>query len=106
MPDTLFHYTVTVFDPDRENTIFVSKCSGNTPCPQNIQGGIALAFAPATFEITEETYHEDINLNLDEEVALRGGWDSGFASNPSYTTTQGSITISKGTLRVENVIVK
>jgi hypothetical protein len=92
-----------------QNTIYVSGdgfCSGNYPCFPNIQNGIVSASAPSAIEITQETYNEDIILDFDELIFLQGGWDTNFTSNSSYTTIDGSITITNGKMIVERIILK
>jgi hypothetical protein len=82
------------------------QCGGNNPCFPNIQNGIASASAPSTIRISQETYHEDIILDFAEGISLQGGWDANFSSNSSYTTIQGSITITNGTMILENIILR
>jgi hypothetical protein len=92
-----------------ENTVYVSKdgyCNGNYSCWPNIQNGIALASAPSLIKITQEIYNENIILDFDHMILLQGGWDTNFASCPSYTTIQGSITITNGKMIIENIILK
>jgi uncharacterized repeat protein (TIGR01451 family) len=94
---------------DAPTIIYVSKddlCNGNYPCLPNIQNGIASAFVPSVIKITEETYNENIILNFGEVIVLQGGWDTNFTSNSSYTTIEGSITITNGTMMLENIILK
>ena len=89
--------------------IYVSKvdsCNGYNPCWPNIQNGIAHVLGPSIIEITQETYNEDIVLDFDEEIILEGGWDTNFTSCSSYTTIDGSITITNGTMIIENIILK
>jgi hypothetical protein len=101
--DTIILDTTALF------TIFVSRdglCNYNNPCWPNIQNAVASASAPSLIMITQETYNEDIIMDLDQEITLQGGWDTSFASIFSDTTIQGSITITNGTLILENIIVK
>ena len=91
------------------STIYVSKdgsCNGHNPCRPNIQNGIALANAPSMIKITQDTYNENIVLNFNELITLEGGWDTNFTSNASYTTINGSITITNGTMIVEYIILE
>jgi hypothetical protein len=37
---------------------------------------------------------------------LQGGFDEGFTNNPSFTTIQGRLVISNGTVIVENIVVR
>jgi hypothetical protein len=101
--------TITIYYYDLSSTIYVCQdgfCSGNNPCFSNIQNGIDSASAPTTIKITQETYYEDIILDFNEVIFLQGGWDTNFTSNSSYTTINGSITISNGTMIIENIILK
>ena len=89
--------------------IYVSKdgeCNSNHPCYPNIQNGIASASIPATIKITGETYIEDILLDFSQVVTLQGGWDTNFTSNSSFSTIQGSITITNGKMIIEWIILQ
>jgi hypothetical protein len=91
------------------NIIYVStdpSCGGHSPCWPNIQNGIALLSGPSIIEITQETYNGDILLNVDEEIVLEGGWNMSFGACSSYSTIVGSMTITLGTIIIENIILK
>jgi hypothetical protein len=96
--------------PSIQFIIYVSKdanvCNGHNPCYPNIQNGIAHASAPSIIEITEGTYNENIVLDVDQEITLQGGWDTNFTSSSSYTTINGSITITNGTMIFEYIILE
>ncbi len=51
-------------------------------------------------------FTENLNINRSISVTLKGGYDTTFTSNSSNTTISGSLTISSGTLTVENLIVQ
>jgi len=88
-------------------TSSVVNCNGNNPCFANIQDAIASATAPAESKITQETYIENINMNADLWLVFRGGWDANFVSNSSsYTTIEGTLTITDGMMILENIILK
>lgn len=53
-----------------------------------------------------ESFSEDLIFNGNIDFTLRGGYDCNYNSNTGYTTVNGSITISSGTLVIENVIIK
>jgi hypothetical protein len=94
---------------DPPSIIYVSKdgsCNGHNPCRTNIQDGIALASALSMIKITQGPYTENIILDVDEEIMLEGGWDTNFTSSSSYTTINGSITITHGTMIVEYIILE
>ena len=82
------------------------SCSGRSPCFSSIQEGIAWASVPSIIKITQDTYNENIILNSELVMILQGGWDTNFTSKSSFTTIQGSITITHGTLILENIILR
>jgi hypothetical protein len=89
--------------------IFVGQdglCGGNNTCYTSIQDGIDSAQSYAIMEITQETYNENVILNIPKVVTLQGGWDTNFTSSSSYTTINGSITITNGTMIFEYIILK
>jgi hypothetical protein len=43
---------------------------------------------------------------LNKPVTLKGGYDANFTSNTGYTTINGRMIISNGTVTVENIIIK
>jgi len=92
-----------------EGVIFVSLdgiCNFYAPCSSSIQNAISTADTQTTIRITEETYDEDVILNSPKELILQGGWDSTFTTHTSTTTINGSLTISDGTLIVENIVLQ
>lgn len=49
---------------------------------------------------------ENININLNKAVTLKGGYDCNYTSNAGKTTLTGNITISNGTVTVESFIMQ
>ncbi len=56
-------------------------------------------------EITDETY-TDVNLSSPKVATLQGGWDPTFATQPNGTTIEHTLTITEGTMILENIILK
>ncbi|HTZ18224.1 MAG TPA: hypothetical protein VMB78_07270 [Dissulfurispiraceae bacterium] len=81
-------------------------CGNKIPCFASIQSGIGAVQSSTIMEITQEIYNEQVNFNKLEGITLRGGWDTSFTSNPSYTTISGSINITQGTITIQNIILK
>ncbi len=52
------------------------------------------------------TFAENLNFDRNITITLKGGYDSGFMSNLSSTTINGSLTISNGTITVENIVIQ
>jgi YD repeat-containing protein len=91
------------------NTGYVSKnglCNSHGPCFSGIQQAITSASGASIMRITQENYIENIVLNSEQAIMLEGGWDTNFTSCSSYTTIDGSITITNGTIIIENIILK
>lgn len=52
------------------------------------------------------SFTENLILSQDKILVFKGGYNEGYTSNSSRTTLNGTLTISKGTLRVENLQIK
>jgi hypothetical protein len=51
-------------------------------------------------------FNENVTLDNNVLVAIKGGYDSTFATNPSQTVINGSLTITDGTVVVENLVIQ
>ena len=80
-------------------------CGGNTPCYSTIQAAIDAASFGAIIAIAEERYSENLNLNLAKEITLSGGWNFGFSTQSSNTVIN-SLTITSGTVEIENMVLQ
>jgi hypothetical protein len=49
---------------------------------------------------------ETLNLNLPKAVILKGGFNQGYSSNSGKSTLKGTLTITSGSLTVENVQIQ
>ena len=56
--------------------------------------------------LQEYTFNENLNLNRNISVTLKGGYDCSYTSNPQFGTINGMLTISDGTVIVENLVIK
>ena len=82
------------------------SCNGNTPCYSTIQSAIDSAATGSTINVTSETYIEDVVLDASKDLTLQGGWNLTFTAQSSNTTIAGSMTISNGTVTVENIVLQ
>jgi hypothetical protein len=57
-------------------------------------------------EVQALEFPSDVICDRNVSVTLKGGYDQGFNSNPSYTTINGLLKISNGTVIVENIVIR
>jgi hypothetical protein len=87
------------------STVYVDHagyCNGYSPCSSTIQGGIGLAADGGTIKITGGTYSEDVNLNVDKDLTLKGGYNTTYSTQSSETVCR-SLTIVNGKAIVDKV---
>ncbi len=72
-----------------------------------IQSVYNVAFSGQTIMIQALGLTETLLLNLNIDVMLQGGYECGFPSAPpGRSTIKGSLTISDGTVTIENLIIQ
>jgi hypothetical protein len=59
-----------------------------------------------TIQATATTFSENLNFDRNISVTLMGGFNSDYTSNTSYTTVNGTVTISSGTLTVDKILIQ
>lgn len=78
--------------------------------PPSYYSSITAAYgAAAGGDIIQEqaaVFPEDLNCNRNISVTLKGGYDSLFETNTGATTISGSLTISYGTVIIENISIQ
>lgn len=57
-------------------------------------------------QLRDLTFSEALDLNRPLAFTLKGGYDLNFTANSGYSTIDGALTISAGTVTVENIIVR
>ncbi len=85
--------------------IYVSQdgtCNGNTPCYSTIQGAVNAASSGSTIKIAGGSYGEDVSLNTNKNLIVKGGYNSTFTTQSSETTFH-TMTISNGTAAVDKL---
>lgn len=68
---------------------------------QAANNGVILA---REYEFTENP--SDLNFTRDISVSLEGGYDAKYLANDGFSTLNGSLTIGRGALTLENLIIK
>jgi len=111
-------YTVklTVTDSDGSvdaltNTDYISVCYsdvsiGSTGTYTSLQGAYAAAADPETIEGRDVTITESVDLNRPITVTIRGGYNCDHSQVTGKTIINGNMTISDGTVTMENVQVQ
>jgi CSLREA domain-containing protein len=78
--------------------------------PENYYVSLQAAYGEAdsgeTIRALAVTLTENIDLNLQRDISISGGYEDGYAGQSGYSTISGWLTIGKGTLTVERVVVK
>ena len=70
-----------------------------------IQNGYNNAGNGDTIEVQSGTYLETLNFSRNVSVALIGGYNGSFSTNISDSVITGLLTISNGTVTVENIVI-
>jgi len=70
-----------------------------------IQNGYNNAGNGDTIQVQSGTYLETLDFNRSVSVGLIGGYNSSFRTNLSDSAVTGSLTISSGTVTVENIVI-
>lgn len=103
------NYTLRVAEPD--GTITDVRINGTVPAYYDtVQGALDAAINGDSIQMRVQDFIETLlfdnpnNLNP-FSITLSGGWDQAFNTNTgTYTLIMGSLTISAGTVTIENVI--
>jgi len=80
-------------------------CGGNSPCYASIQDAMNSAASGDTIKISQDAHAQALILNTAKALTLQGGWDPEFTIRTSDTTVT-SMTIEKGSLGVENLVLQ
>jgi hypothetical protein len=113
-PNTLYHYQITSEDA-QNNPGTTADDTFTTAIPPDIiyvpidyttiQGAIDAAYSGNTIRVDNSSYTEDITLDEDINLTIEGGWDPTFSNQTSDTTINGKLTINKGELVLEHIIL-
>jgi hypothetical protein len=78
--------------------------------PDNDYVSLQTAYGEAgsgeTIRALAVTLTETIDLNQPRDISISGGYEDGYAGQSGYSTISGSLTVGKGTLTVERIILK
>jgi hypothetical protein len=81
--------------------------SGTSPAYYSTLGAAYAAALNGSILLSREySFSENLNLNRNISVTLKGGYNSSYSSNSGYTTLHGILTIGNGSLTVENLVIR
>jgi len=111
----IIHVTDTVLSTDVRNNIPIIISANpvqilrTTPVPHS---AIQAAYDDSALvngdiiQCQALVFNENVQCDLDVAVTLEGGYNPDFTSILGYTTINGSLTITNGTVTVENIIIQ
>lgn len=80
--------------------------SGSPVYYSSLQEAYAAAAEGDTIQEQAVVFTENLDCNRTIQVMLKGGYDSLFTTNAAFTTINGSLTITSGTVTVENIEIR
>jgi hypothetical protein len=95
----------------KSNYIVITDC-GNQPVRLNgayyatIQNAYSVAADNDRIQIMALEFSANLALQNETAITFEGGYGCNYASNPGLTIINGSLTVSGGTVIIENVIIK
>ena len=78
------------------------SCGGKSPCYSTIQAAVNAAGNGDTIKVAAGSYNEDVTLNTNKTVTIKGGYDPTFSTQSSETTFS-TMTISNGCAVVDKL---
>ncbi len=104
---------MNVFDPCSswdDSIFYVSRdaaCGSHSPCYADIDDAYRDAASFRQILIQADYYLGNLVFDQSVDVVLSGGWDSDYTGNGNaWSTVAGSLTISNGTVVIENLILE
>lgn len=106
--------TLTINAGTSVGAVFTLASTGN-PGPVKVNGAYFALFQDAynamatgatlTIEANALDIHENLVFDRDIAVTINGGFDNSFSDNSGMTTIHGTITVTKGVLILDHVII-
>ncbi len=84
---------------------YLGSCGGEIPCYSTIQEAINAASSGTTIKILRGSYDEDLSPSTSINLILEGGWDATYSSQTS-TSTINSLTITDGTIIINDLVIQ
>jgi len=84
-------------DPTPASYTWTINNSVGTPCDNVIEGGVV--------QLMATDFTGDLNISRSVAFTLKGGYDPGYLTNGGLTNIHGTVTVSAGTVTVENIVI-
>ena len=85
-------------------------CYGNTPCYTSVQAAVAAVSDGTDILIPADGLvdfsNEDVLMTIDKDIKLFGGWNEGYLRPNSGVTTLKSLTIKRGSINTDTIVLK
>jgi hypothetical protein len=82
------------------------RIAGPAPSYYSTLGAAYAAAADGSLlQSREYAFTDDLDLDRDISVTLEGGYNTAYTGRSGYTTVQGTLTISRGALEVESLVM-
>ncbi len=81
--------------------------AGSTPAYYStLQSACTAACSGDTIQSQAGSFTENLDFNSNVSVTLQGGYDSCYSTDSSYSTISGTLTITNGTVNVQNITIQ
>ena len=101
--------SIITVDSDNPKVVYVSPsgfCGEKAPCYSSVPHGMGNAESHLTVRIEQGQYGENVQMNrLGVACSLYGGYDSEFIEQSGFSTIDGSLEVTGGTLSVNNIVI-
>jgi hypothetical protein len=72
----------------------------------SLQAAYDKVVGTATIQSRAVTLKEGLTLGNPVTIVIKGGYDAGYATQTGATTLQGKLTVGKGSLLVERLVIR
>ena len=108
------NFNIPSNDPDENPvTIILSgtgyelvRISGNPAAYTTLQSAYNASVNGDTIQSQDAGFTEDLNINVSKTITVQGGYNNGYTAVTGKTTLNGNMTISNGTVTIENFIIQ
>ncbi len=88
------------------DTLHRARIGDTTTYFPTLQAAYDGAPANAVIKVWGIEFVEDLDCRQEKEVAIEGGYDTGYIADSGYTMLRGSLTVSAGSLVLGNLVIR